>query len=93
MFYVTLSKISYLNQEIILPNYYLLSSFWIKSNVKNPVRSFSAAGAREIDLTTRTPKLEPWFVIGFTDAEGCFSFSLLTYKENLKILFRFHIGA
>ena len=42
--------------------------------------------------TSSNDTLDPWFITGFTDAEGCFSFSLLNSKNNWKLVFRFHIG-
>ena len=78
---ITINKIFYLEPYLIHSDFYFLTSFFIKPNIysKNLIRYLST---QKIELYSNIPKLEPWFITGFTDAEGCFSFSLLNSKNN-----------
>ena len=55
----------------------------IPSNQINKSRSYSSIAIQQ--CSTQNLTMDPWFVTGFTDAEGCFSLSVGLCPRNKKM--------
>jgi hypothetical protein len=74
---------SYLIKLYLIKLRYTLMGFERNYQIKIPSKQLNKRDYSTLSKTSNT--LNPWFITGFTDAEGCFSFSIKTdVKSKLK---------